>query len=156
MAHAGRTLLPPRAWSISARSALVSATVILMALTVAGAILLSVLYFSLISAADNAAASRLRDITKTLQSETPDIDPPLLATDQRIVAVQILDGAGHSVASSSSTPEPPMLALNAIERTPRIGITGAAVRMHEVRVAAQALETPSGRYLVLVGAGTED
>src|ERR1700754_3065854 len=119
MAHAGRTLLPPRAWSISARSALVSATVILMALTVAGAILLSVLYFSLISAADNAAASRLRDITKTLQSETPDIDPPLLATDQRIVAVQILDGAGHSVASSSSTPEPPMLALNAIERTPQ-------------------------------------
>jgi signal transduction histidine kinase len=156
MAHAGRKLLHPRAWSISARSALVSATVILMALTVAGAILLSVLYFSLISAADNAAASRLRDITKTLQSETPDLDPPLVATDQRIVAVQILDGAGHSVASSTSAAEPPMAALNAIGSTPRIGITGPAVRMRDVRVSGQALETPTGRYVVLVGAGTED
>lgn len=159
MAHSGRkpTLLHPRAWSISARSALVSATVILVALAVAGAILLLVLYFALISAADDAAASRLRDIAKTLQSETtPDIDPPLLATDQRIVAVQILDGAGHSVASSSSTPEPPMVALDALGSTPRIGITGAAVRMREVRVSGQALDTPTGRYLVLVGAGTED
>lgn len=159
MAHSGRTptLLHPRAWSISARSALVSATVILVALVMAGAILLLVLYFALISAADDAAASRLRDIAKTLQSEaTPDIDPPLLATDQRIVAVQIFNGAGHSVASSSSTPEPPMLAPGAIASTPRIGITGAAVRMHDVRVAAQSLETPTGRYVVLVGAGTDD
>lgn len=147
----------PRAWSISARSALVSATVILVALTVAGAILLLVLYFALISAADDAAASRLRDMAKTLQSETtPDIDPPLLATDQRIVAVQILDGAGHSVASSSSTPEPPMVALNAVGSTPRIGITGAAVRMHDVRVAGQVLDTPTGRYIMLVAAGTDD
>lgn len=159
MAHSGRTptLLHPRAWSISARSALVSATVILVALVMASAILLLVLYFALISAADDAAASRLRDIAKTLQSEaTPDIDPPLLATDQRIVAVQIFDGAGHSVASSSSTHEPPMMTLNAIASTPRIGITGAAVRMHDVRVAAQSLETPTGRYVVLVGAGTDD
>ncbi|MEM6106321.1 HAMP domain-containing sensor histidine kinase [Mycobacterium sp. 050272] len=159
MAHSGRTptLLHPRAWSISARSALVSATVILVALVMAGAILLLVLYFALVSAADDAAASRLRDIAKTLQSEaTPDIDPPLLATDQRIVAVQIFNGAGHSVASSSSTPEPPMMTLNAIASTPRIGITGAAVRMHDVRVAAQSLETPTGRYVVLVGAGTDD
>ncbi|MEE3065296.1 MAG: HAMP domain-containing sensor histidine kinase [Actinomycetota bacterium] len=159
MAHSGRKprLLHPRAWSISARSAVVSATVSLVALTMAGAILLLVLYFALISAADDAAASRLRDIARTLQSETtPDLDPPLLATDQRIVAVQILDGAGHSVASSSSTPEPPMLALNAIGSTPRIGITGAEVRMHDVRVAGQSLETPTGRYFVLVGAGTDD
>ncbi|MEZ0349835.1 sensor histidine kinase [Mycobacterium sp. pR1184] len=159
MAHSGRTptLLHPRAWSISARSALVSATVILVALIMAGAILLLVLYFALISAADDAAASRLRDIVKTLQSETtPDLDPPLLATDQRIVAVQIFNGAEHSVASSSSTPEPPMMTLNAIGSTPRIGITGAAVRMHDVRVAAQSLETPTGRYVVLVGAGTDD
>lgn len=150
------TLLHPRTWSISARSALVSATVILVALSMAGGILLSVLYFALISASDDAAASRLRDIAQTLQSETtPDIDPPLLATDQRIVAVQILDGAGHSVASSSSTSEPPMLALNAVGSTPRVGITGAAVRMRDVRVAGQSLETPTGRYIVLVGAGTD-
>jgi signal transduction histidine kinase len=151
------TLLHPRAWSISARSALVSATVILVALTVAGATLLLVLHFALISAADDAAASRLRDIAKTLQTVgTPDLDPPLMATDQRIVAVQVLDGAGHTVASSSPVPEPPMLALNAIGSTPRIGITGAAVHMPEVRVAGQVLETPTGRYFVLVGAGTED
>src|SRR5882757_693194 len=101
MADSGRklTLLRPRVWSIPARSALVSATVILVAVTLAGGILLSVLYFSLLSAVDDAAATRLRDITKTLQSDTmPDLDPPLLATDQRVVAVQIFDGAGHPVA----------------------------------------------------------
>jgi signal transduction histidine kinase len=150
-------LLRPRVWSISARSALVAATVILLALTVAGTILLSVLYFSLISAADEAAASRLRDITKTLQSETtPDLDPPLLTTDQRVVAIQIFDGAGHSVASSGPAFEPPLVALSAIGSTPRIGITGTAVRVRDVRVAGQALQTPTGRYVVLVGAGTED
>jgi signal transduction histidine kinase len=144
-------------WSISTRSALVAATVILLALTVAGAILLSVLYFSLISAADNAAASRLRDIAKTLQSDgPPDLDPPLLATDRRIVAVQILDGAGHPVASSTPAAEPPMAALNAIGSTPQIGITGSAVRMRDVRVSGQTLDTPTGRYVVLVAAGTED
>jgi signal transduction histidine kinase len=159
MAHSGRKpkLLHPHAWSISACSALVSATVILVALIVAGAILLSVLYFALISDADDAAASRLREIAKTLQSEgTPDLDPPLVATDQRIVAVQIFDGAGHSVASSNTAPESPLVALNAIGSTPRFGITGAAVRVRDVRVTAQALETPTGRYVVLVGAGTED
>lgn len=49
-----------------------------------------------------------------------------------------------------------MLALNAVGSTPRVGITGAAVRMRDVRVAGQSLETPTGRYVVLVGAGTED
>lgn len=146
----------PGDWGISARSALVSATVILVALTVAGAILLSVLYFSLLQAADDAAASRLRDITKTLQSDSaPDLDPPLVATDQRIVAVQIFDGAGHLVLSSSPVPEPPLVALNAIGNVPRIGIAGDAVRMRDVRVSAQTLETPTGRYVVLVGAGIE-
>jgi signal transduction histidine kinase len=160
MAHSDwkLTLLRPRVWSMSARSALVSATVMLVALTVAGAILLSVLYFSLLSAADDAAASRLRDITKALQSEpTPDLDRPLLATDQRIVAVQIFDGAGRPVApSNNSAAEPPLVALNAIGSTPRVGITGGGVAMHDVRVSGQALETPTGRYVVLVGAGTED
>lgn len=149
--------LRPRAWSISARSALVSATVILVAFTAAGAILLSVLYFSLVSAADDAAVSRLRDIAKALQSETtPDLDPPLLATDQRIVVVQIFDGAGRPVASSGPAQEPPLVALNEIGRTPRIGITGDGPAMNDVRVSAQALETPTRRYIVLVGAGTED
>jgi signal transduction histidine kinase len=32
----------------------------------------------------------------------------------------------------------------------------AAVGMRDVRVSARALETPTGRYVVLVGAGTED
>ena len=123
MADSGRklTLLRPRVWSISARSALVSATVILVALTLAGAILLAVLYFSLLSSVDDAAATRLRDITKTLQSETPDLDPPLLATDQRVVAVQIFDGAGHPVAQSTPAPEPPLIELTGSKAAPESG-----------------------------------
>lgn len=159
MADSGRklTLLRPRVWSISARSALVSATVILVALTLAGGILLSVLYFSLLSAVDDAAATRLRDITKTLQSDTmPDLDPPLLATDQRVVAVQIFDGAGHPVAQSTPAPQSPLIELNRLESSPRIGMAGGAVRVRDVRVSGQVLDTPTGRYAVLVGAGTEN
>jgi signal transduction histidine kinase len=159
MADSGRklTLLRPRVWSISARSALASATVILVAVTLAGGILLSVLYFSLLSAVDDAAATRLRDITKTLQSDTPpDLDPPLLATDQRVVAVQIFDGAGHPVAQSTPAPESPLIELNGLESSPRIGIAGGAVRVRDVRVSGQVLDTPTGRYAVLVGAGTEN
>jgi signal transduction histidine kinase len=159
MADSGRklTLLRPRVWSISARSALVSATVILVALTLAGAILLAVLYFSLLSSVDDAAATRLRDITKTLQSDTtPDLDPPLLATDQRVVVVQIFDGAGHPVAQSTPAPELPLIELNRLESSPRIGIAGGAVRLRDVRVSGQVLDTPTGRYAVLVGTGTEN
>jgi signal transduction histidine kinase len=159
MADSGRklTLLRPRVWSIPARSALVSATVILVAVTLAGGILLSVLYFSLLSAVDDAAATRLRDITKTLQSDTmPDLDPPLLATDQRVVAVQIFDGAGHPVAQSTPAPQSPLIELNRLESSPRIGIAGGAVRVRDVRVSGQVLDTPTGRYAVLVGAGTEN
>ncbi|WP_445163182.1 HAMP domain-containing sensor histidine kinase [Mycobacterium sp. Dal123C01] len=157
MADSGRklTVLRPRVWSISARSAVVSATVILVALTLAGAILLAVLYFSLLSSVDDAAATRLRDITKTLQADTPDLDPPLLATDQRVVAVQIFDGAGHPVAQSTPAPEPPLIELNKLESSPRIGIAGA-VRLRDVRVSGQVLDTPTGRYAVLVGTGTEN
>ncbi|OBA58846.1 two-component sensor histidine kinase [Mycobacterium sp. 1100029.7] len=157
MARTSWKLLRPRVWSIPARSALVSAGVILAALTVAGAILLSVLYFALLGEVDTAAASRLRAVTTALRSEsTPDLDPPLLATDERIVAVQIFDGNGHSVVPSTAPTEPPLLALNTIGPTARIGITGDAVRLRDVRVAAQALTTPTGRYVVLVGAATED
>jgi signal transduction histidine kinase len=148
-------LLRPRVWTISARSALVSATVILVALILAAAILLPVLYFALLSAVDDAAVGRLQDITKALESETtPDLDPPLLATGQRIVAVQILDGAGHPVARSNSAPMRPLVALDTIGSAPQTGM--AAVGMRDVRVSARALETPTGRYVVLVGAGTED
>lgn len=127
----------------------------LVALTVAGVVLLSVLYFGLLSAVDDAAASRLHDIAKALQSETtPDLDPPLLATGQRIMAVQILDGAGHPVAQSHSAPKRPLVALDTIGSTPRSGMT--AVGIDDVRVSGQALEMPTGRYVVLVGAGTED
>ena len=128
----------------------------LVALTLAGASLLAMLCVSLLSAADEAAATRLHDITKAMHAETtPDLDSPLRATDQRIVAVQIFDGTGHSVDPSNSAPQLPLVALDAVGIIPRIGIAGDAVRMPDVRVAAQALETPTGRYVVLVGAGTE-
>ena len=57
----------PRNWGISARSAFVSATVVLVALTLAGAGLAFVLYRLLLAGVDDAAAGRVRDIASALQ-----------------------------------------------------------------------------------------
>ncbi len=47
-----------------------------------------------------------------------------------------------------------MIELNRLESSPRIGIAGGAVRVRDVRVSGQVLDTPTGRYAVLVGTGT--
>jgi hypothetical protein len=80
----------PSNLGISARSAAVSAIVVLFALTLAGAGLDTILYRSLLAAAD-AAAGRVRDIAGALQSNSiNDLDSTLLNTNQRVVAIQLI------------------------------------------------------------------
>jgi hypothetical protein len=78
----------------------VSATVVLVALVVAGGGLVVVLDRSLTASLDAAAAARLQDVAAGLQTDTAgELDARLLATDQRIVGVQVR--TGHTTTLSA-------------------------------------------------------
>jgi signal transduction histidine kinase len=116
-----------------------------------------VLYTSLLSGLDDAASRRLGDIAAGLQTDTPaDLDASLLAGDARIVAIQILDTAGHVVARSSSASDTPLVTPADVGTTRRVGLPGNAGPDGDVRVAGQVVDTPTGRYTILVGASNED
>lgn len=61
---------------ISARSAFVSATVVLVAFVIAGTGLAAILYSSLLAGIDDAAAGRVRDVVAALQFDpVTELDP---------------------------------------------------------------------------------
>jgi signal transduction histidine kinase len=146
----------PRYWGIPARSAVVSATVVLVALTLAGAGLALVLYTSLRSGLDDAAAARVRDVIAGLQTDTAqDLDSALLATDKRVVAVQVLNSAGVVARRSDNNPDTPLMPVDRVGSTLRSGIPVTTKSDGDMRVSAQTVDTPTGRYTVLVGANTD-
>ena len=91
---------------ISARSAAVSAIVVLVAFTVAGAGLDAILYRSLLSGVDDATAARVRSIAEALRSDSlDDLNNALLTTDPRVVAIQLIAPDGKVVERSGRAPE---------------------------------------------------
>ena len=141
-----RRPLDPQRWGIATRSAVVSAAVVLLALLLAGAGLVAVLQSSLTSAVDEAAKIRLAEITAALQSEPErDLSDALLATNQRIAAVQIIDGAGNVVRRSSGAP------AAAMTSDPKIAVVQAdPAELDDTRITMQTLGWRSeGRYLPL-------
>ncbi|BDX29497.1 two-component sensor histidine kinase [Mycobacterium antarcticum] len=164
--HAGEAPLPrigqprtwwrPRYWGISARSAFVAATVVLVALVVAGSGLAIVLYRSLLSGVDEAAAGRVRDVAAALQFDTAsELDAALVSTDQRIVAVQVIDRTGSVVQRSPSAPDTPLVAPGGIGVTLQTGLPDHASGDGDMRISGQTVDGKGGRYTVLVGAGSE-
>ena len=80
---------------ISARSATVAAIAVLVAFALAGAILDVVLYRFMMAGVDDATANRVRSIVSALHAESPDdLDPTLLTTNQRVVAIQVIGPSG--------------------------------------------------------------
>jgi signal transduction histidine kinase len=141
---------------ISARSAAVSAIVVLCALTIAGAGLDAILYRSLLSGVDYASAERVRDIAKALQSDAPgELENALLSTDQRVVATQLIGPDGTVVKRSASAPKTPMVPVTEFDFNLRRGLPDDAVAGDDMRVSGQRVATASGDYTVLVGGGSE-
>lgn len=146
----------PRYWGISARSALVAATVVLVAFVLAGAGLALILYRSLLSGVDDAAAGRVRDIVAALQFDTgPELDAALMATDQRIVAVQVVDASGTVVKRSASAPDAPLVDVAALGGGPHTGLPDHASSDGDMRISGDTVDAVGGRYTILVGAGSE-
>jgi signal transduction histidine kinase len=146
----------PSTWGISTRSAILSATVVFVALAIAGAFLVVVLYRSLLASVDDAAAGRVRDIVAGLAFDPPsELDGALLTTDQRVVAVQIIDGDGKVVAHSDSAPDRPIIPVTSFGTTMRTGIPDDESPDNDMRISGQVADTSTGRYTVLAGGGSE-
>lgn len=150
------TWLRPRHWGISARSAFASAAVVLVAFVIAGLGLALILYRSLLAGVDDAAAARVRDIVAALQFDVArDLDSVLTATDQRIVAVQVIDAAGTVVKRSASAPADALIAPASVGPAMRIGLPDNASPDGDMRISGQTVNGVDGPYTILVGAGSE-
>src|SRR6478752_10376210 len=146
----------PSTWGISTRSAILSATVVFVALAIAGAFLVVVLYRSLLASVDDAAAGRVRDIVAGLAFDPPsELDGALLTTDQRVVAVQIIDDSGHLIARSDSAPDTPLLPAASFGTMLRKGLPDNESPDNDMRISGQAADTPTGNYTVLAAGGSE-
>ncbi|MDT7766369.1 MAG: hypothetical protein QOC63_5789 [Mycobacterium sp.] len=157
MAGASRSWWRPWHWGISARSAFVAATVVFIALIVAGAGLVAVLYRSMLSGIDSSAAARVSDVAAEVEADgVAQMDPQVLRTDERILAVQIIGADGRVVALSDSAPNTPMVPISEIGDGVRIGIPERASLFGRIRFSAQTVSAPGGaRYTVLVGEGSQ-
>ncbi|WP_077098701.1 ATP-binding protein [Mycobacterium terramassiliense] len=145
-----------RSLGIAARSAAVSAVVVLLALTLAGAGLDALLYRTLLGGVDAAAAGRVRSLAEALRSDSvDDIDSSLLTTGERIVAIQVIAPDGKVVVRSGSAPKAPLVSLSAFDFRLRRGLPDDAVAGDDMRVSGQRVATPHGDYTVIVGGGSE-
>ncbi|EUA76493.1 HAMP domain protein [Mycobacteroides abscessus subsp. bolletii 103] len=146
-----------RRWcgGIATRSALVAAVVVLASLVVVGSASVVLLYRSMCADVDDAANSRALAVAERLKKEPPDeLESVLLATDQRIVAVQVIDARGRIVRHSDSAPNGPLISWRGNNfRNSQVGVSATAD--DDIRVAALTADGRKGRYTVLVGGGIE-
>jgi signal transduction histidine kinase len=147
--------LRPRHWGIAARSAVVSASVVLIALVMAGAALLAVLNTTLLQSVDAAADDRVRGLVSALRDDrAAELDSSLLVTDQRVVAVQVISAAGQVVRRSGGAPDTPLIPIGGIGAGL---VTGRTIdgTDNDMRISAQRTHTPSGNYTILAAGGSE-
>lgn len=150
-----RERLGPRHWGISVRSAVVSGSVVLVALALAGAGLIAMLNTTLLAGVDAAAAERVRTVASDMRDDAPaELDNVLLATDQRVVAVQVIDRAGRVARGSADAPTAPLIPVTEIGPTLRSGVPVDGDDT-DMRVSGQRVHVPQGEYTILVAGGTE-
>ena len=146
-----------RRWcgGIATRSALVAAAVVLASLMIVGSVSVVLLYRSMCADVDDAANARAVTVAEWLSREPPDeLEPVLLATDQRIVGVQIVDASGQIARRSDSAPKVPLIPMHSNTfQGNQVGVPATAD--DDIRVASVAVDGSKGRYTVLVGGGIE-
>jgi signal transduction histidine kinase len=130
--------------------------VLLVALIVLGIGMAVVLYGDLWEDVDDAAERRVDAIVEALGGTSAEaLSPALFATDERIVAVQVLRPDGTMLRHGPQSWDEPLLFDEAVGDVTGGGLRGVASPVHDVHVSGQMLDTPSGTYVVLVGEGTD-
>jgi hypothetical protein len=149
--------LNPMRAGVRARSALAAALVMTGCRAIAGGVLLLVLYRSLESTAQGAAAARAEQISTQLRTDAPrEVDPSLLVTDSQIGAVQIVDSAGTVLAASNGAPTSPLVTTSLSDGQARsVGRVQGPGRSFDYWVSARATAVPGGSVTILVGADRE-
>lgn len=148
--------LHPADWGVSVKSAIVSASVVLVAVLITGAGLVAVLYVSLLSSVDDAAARRVGDIVAALEFDTAaELDDAVLATDQRVFSVQVVGADGTVLRRSATAPDVPIPPVSEFGETMRSGLSDDRSPADDMRMAGRTAQTATGRYTVIVGAGSE-
>ena len=149
--------LNPMRAGVRTRSALAAALVMTVCLAIAGGVLLLVLYRSLESTAQGAAAARAEQISTQLRTDTPrELDPSLLATDSQIGAVQVVDSAGTVLAASNGAPASPLVTTSLSNGQARsVGRVEDRAVGFDYWVSARATAVPGGSVTILVGADRE-
>lgn len=142
-------------WGISARSAFVAAAVVFVALGIAGAALAAVLYRTMLSGIDSAAAARVSEVAEEVMAHGPaGVDSDELSTDERIVAVQVIATDGTVVRRSPGAPDTPLIPIGEVGDGLRIGMPEHTSPFGRIRFSAQTIDGPDGEYTVLVGEGS--
>lgn len=142
-------------WGISARSAFVAATVVFVTLGIAGAGLALVLYRTMLSGIDSAAATRVGEVAAQVMSDGPGgVEPKLFETDQRVVAVQVIRSDGTVARKSSSAPSTPLLPVSDLRDGLHVGMPEQSSPFGRIRFSGDTVDGPDGRYTVLVGEGS--
>src|SRR6476646_9824536 len=149
--------LNPMRASVRTRSALAAAVAMTLSLAIAGGVLLLVLYRSLESTAQGAAAARAEQISAQLRTDTPrEVDPSLLVTDSQIGAVQIVDDTGTVLAASNGASTSPLVTTSLSNGQARtLGRVEGPGRSFDYWVSARATAVPGGSVTILVGADRE-
>ncbi len=142
-------------WGISAHSAFVAATVVFVALGIAGAVLAAVLYRTMLSGIDSPAAARVSALAEEIMRSGPAaVDADELATDERIVAIQVIATDGAVVRRSATAPDTPLIPIGEVGDGLRIGMPEHTSPFGRIRFSAQAVDGPDGEYTILVGEGS--
>ena len=149
--------LNPMRASVRTRSMVAAAVVMTVCLAIAGGVLLLVLYRSLETAAQKAAAARAEQISQQLQTDLPrEVDPSLLVTDSQVGAVQIVDAAGTVLAASNGAPRSPLVTVSLSTGQARsVDQVEDPVTGSDYWVSARAAAVPGGTVTILVGADRE-
>ncbi len=128
----------------------------LTALTLAGSVLDVALYRYLLAGVDDATAGRVRSIASALSTTSPDgLDVALLATNQRVIAIQLVGPNGDVVKRGGATPTTPLVPVNRFDSHLLRGLSDDEVAKDDMRVSGQRVDTPHGSYTIIVGGGSE-
>ncbi|EID81398.1 MULTISPECIES: HAMP domain-containing sensor histidine kinase [Rhodococcus] len=149
-------LLHPRRWGLRIRSAIIAGVVVAVAVGFAAIALTLVLYRSMISASDDAAAARIQEVSAQLRLDTPDeLDAATVSVNPRVTLVQVIDPQGRVVRSSAAGPTEPVTAVRPPEGALVHGARPAP-RTDGLRVSAYTTTGVGGRYTVVVATSVEN
>jgi hypothetical protein len=101
----------------------------------------------MLSSIDSAGAERVTDLVAALDSNgVTGMDPSVLSTDERIVAVQVITEDGVVVRKSEAAPDTPMIPLSEIGDGLHVGIPDHPSPFGSIRFSAQTVDDgPRGR-----------